>query len=156
MSEVEFLRQAIEHLDDKAKADLKFALYGSGFFLALSFVPYGKLEYCSLIVAAIDLWYFMSWGNDQLRLIQHRDALKRLEGADGLEAAQERHPNYRIERGLYYSTSAVIFVFFVGGLVLDYHVIEHRVWRTLYLTGAVAAFLIIVGAFVRGFARHQA
>src|SRR5437868_12504777 len=117
--EREFLRHAVEHLDDKAKSDLKVALYGSSFFLALSLVPYGELHYSSLIVSAIDLWYFMSWGNDQLRLMQHRDALKRLEGAAGLEHLEEAHPNFGAERFLYYGNSVMIFALFVAGLALD-------------------------------------
>ena len=86
---IAFLRQAIEHLDDKSKADLKFALYGSSFFITVSLVPYAELAYASLLVSAIDLWYFISWGNDQLRLAQHRGELKALEGPFGLEAREE-------------------------------------------------------------------
>jgi hypothetical protein len=47
--ETNFFRNAVEHLDDKAKADLKVALYGSSFFLALSLVPYGNLPHASLL-----------------------------------------------------------------------------------------------------------
>ena len=156
MTEIDFLRQSIEHLDDKAKADLKVALYGSGFFLAVSLIPYGELPYASLIVAAVDLWYFMSWGNDQLRLAQHRDELKRLEGPDGLETREEQHPNWPIERGLYYATSGVILALFAAALVKDWHVIKDPTWRTLYLGGVGLAFAAILLSFLIGMRRRRA
>jgi hypothetical protein len=152
--EREFLRYSIEHLDDKAKSDLKIALYGSSFFLALSLVPYGELGYASLIVSAIDLWYFMSWGNDQLRLMQHRDALKRLEGAEGLEHLEERHPNFGAERFLYYGNSVMIFALFVAGLALDWHAIEEPRWRAAYFGLVVAAFVVIVAVYAYGARRR--
>lgn len=152
--EREFLRYSIEHLDDKAKSDLKVALYGSSFFLALSLVPYGELEYASLIVSAIDLWYFMSWGNDQLRLMQHRDALKRLEGPQGLEHLEERHPNFAAERFLYYGNSVMIFALFVAGLALDWHAIEEPRWRAAYFGLVIVAFVVIVAVYAYGARRR--
>jgi hypothetical protein len=152
--EREFLRHAVEHLDDKAKSDLKVALYGSSFFLALSLVPYGRLEYASLIVSAIDLWYFMSWGNDQLRLMQHRDALKLLEGPQGLEHLEEAHPNFGAERFLYYGNSAMIFALFVAALALDWHAIQDRLWRAAYFALVVSSFLFIVAVYAYGARRR--
>ena len=153
--ERDFLRNAVEHLDDKAKSDLKVALYGSSFFLALSLIPYGELRYASLIVSAIDLWYFMSWGNDQLRLMQHRDALKALEGPQGLEHLEEAHPNFGAERFLYYGNSAIIFALFVAGLALDWHAIEDGFWRGAYFTLVVGTFLAVVSVYAYG-ARRRA
>jgi hypothetical protein len=153
--EREFLRQAVEHLDDKAKSDLKIALYGSSFFLALSLLPYGDLHYASLIVSAIDLWYFMSWGNDQLRLMQHRDSLKTLEGPAGVEHREEAHPNFRAERFLYYGNSALIFALFVAGLALDWHAIEDAIWRGAYFALVLGLFAVVLAVYAYGASRRQ-
>lgn len=142
---IDFLRRAVEHLDDKAKADLKVALYGSSFFLAVSLVPYGHLPYASLLISAIDLWYFMSWGSDQLRLTQHRDELKSLEGDDGLEKKSEKHPTYVYERLLYFMTPLIILSLFAAGLILDYQTIQHPLVRSVYF-GAVALAAVAVAA----------
>jgi hypothetical protein len=152
--ERDFLRHAVEHLDDKAKSDLKVALYGSSFFLALSLIPYGELHYASLIVSVIDLWYFMSWGNDQLRLMQHRDALKALEGPQGLEHLEEAHPNFRAERFLYYGNSAMIFALFVAALVRDWHTIRDPLWRGAYLLLAIGTFVVVVAVYAYGARRR--
>jgi hypothetical protein len=152
--EREFLRQAVEHLDDKAKSDLKIALYGSSFFIALSLIPYGDLQYASLIVSAIDLWYFMSWGNDQLRLMQHRDTLKAMEPPHGVEHREEAHPNFRAERFLYYGNSALIFALFVAGLALDWHAIEHPAWRAAYFILVMGMFALVVGVYAYGASRR--
>jgi hypothetical protein len=152
--ERDFLRHAVEHLDDKAKSDLKVALYGSSFFLALSLVPYGELRYASLIVSAIDLWYFMSWGNDQLRLMQHRDALKALEGPRGLEHLEEEHPNFGAERFLYYGNSAIIFALFVAGLALDWHTIQAPAWRAAYFALVIGLFVVVVAVYAYGASRR--
>ena len=152
--EREFLRYSIEHLDDKAKSDLKVALYGSSFFLALSLVPYGELHYASLLVSVIDLWYFMSWGNDQLRLMQHRDSLKALEEADGVEHREEAHPNFGAERFLYYGNSAMIFVLFVAGLARDWYTLEDPAWRWAYVAFAVGLFVLIAAVYARGAVRR--
>jgi hypothetical protein len=153
--ELQFLRHAVEHLDDKAKGDLKVALYGSGAFLALSLIPYGHLPHASLLVSAVDLWYFMSWGSDQLRLIQHRDALKRLEGEGGLEHEEERHPNFPYERLLYYLTPFVILALFIAGLILDAQALKEPVWRAVYFTAVAMAFFVIVAILIVGLTRQK-
>jgi hypothetical protein len=153
--EIQFLRHAVEHLDDKAKGDLKVALYGSGFFLALSLILYGHLPHASLLVSAVDLWYFMSWGSDQLRLIQHRDELKRLEGEGGLEHNSERHPNFTYERLLYYLTPFVILGLFIAGLIRDHQTITEPAWRTLYFVVVGATFLAIVVILLIGLTRQR-
>jgi hypothetical protein len=48
---IRFLRHVVERLDDRAKADLKVALYGSGSFQALSLISYGHLLHASLHVS---------------------------------------------------------------------------------------------------------
>ncbi|MFN2646382.1 MAG: hypothetical protein ABR570_15445 [Burkholderiales bacterium] len=154
-AQIAFLREAIEHLDDKSKGDLKVALYGSAFLITVSLLPYGELAHASLLVSAIDLWYFMSWGNDQLRLIQHRDELKALEGADGLEAREEAHPNFLLERALYYGTSSMVFALFIAALGLDWHVIEDRFWRAAYFVLVASCFVVIAGTFLSGLARDK-
>ena len=153
--EIQFLRQAVEHLDDKAKGDLKVALYGSGFFLALSLIPYGNLPHASLLVSAIDLWYFMSWGSDQLRLIQHRDELKRLEGESGPEHNAERHANFPYERLLYYFTPFVILALFIAGLIRDNQTLTEPTWRTFYFVTVGMTFLAAVVILLTGFARQK-
>ena len=105
-------------------------------------------------MSAIDLWYFMSWGNDQLRLMQHRDALKAAEGAQGLEHREEAHPNFGAERFLYYGNSAMIFALFIAGLALDWHAIEHPVWRGAYFTLVIASFVVIVAVYAYGARRR--
>ena len=154
-AQLAFLREAIEHLDDKSKADLKIALYGSAFFIAISLLPYGELAYASLLVSAIDLWYFMSWGNDQLRLIQHRDELKMLEGPDGLEAHEEAHPNFLLERALYYGTSSMVLALFIAALALDWHAIADRFWRGAYFLLVAVCFVMIATIFLTGVMRQK-
>ena len=94
-------------------------------------------------MSAIDLWYFMSWGNDQLRLMQ------------GLEHLEEAHPNFGAERFLYYGNSAIIFALFVAGLALDWHAIEDGFWRGAYFTLVVGTFLAVVSVYAYG-ARRRA
>jgi len=116
-------------------------------------VPYGELAYASLLVSAIDLWYFMSWGNDQLRLAQHRDELKALEGPFGLEAREEAHPNFRLERLLYYGTSTMVLALFAAGLALDWRAIEEPSWRAAYFAVVCSFFVAITTVFVTGASR---
>lgn len=153
--ELRFLRDAVEHLDDKAKADLKVALYGSGFFLALSLIEYGELAHCSLIVSAIDIWYFMSWGSDQLQLIRNRDQMNKRESQAGLEHGVERHANFTYERILYYSTPLVILAFFIAGLIRDYHVLQHPFWKPVYFTVVILSFLAVITVLLIGFMRRE-
>src|SRR5215208_2756471 len=153
--EIQFLRHAVEHLDDKAKSDLKAALYGSGFFLALSLVPYGHLPHASLLVSAVDLWYFMSWGSDQLRLIQHRDELKRLEGEGGLEHKAEQHANFTCERLLYYLTPFVILALFIAGLIRDHQTLTAPAWRTLYFAVVGVALVTVAIILIVGLTRQK-
>jgi len=153
--EIQFLRHAVEHLDDKAKGDLKVALYGSGFLLALSLIPYGHLPHASLLVSAVDLWYFMSWGSDQLRLIQHRDELKRLEGEGGIEHNAEQHANFAYERLLYYLTPFVILALFIAGLIRDHQTLTEPAWWTFYFTFVGATFLAVLVILLIGFTRQK-
>jgi hypothetical protein len=149
-SQVEFLRHAVEHLEDKAKSDLKIALYGSSFFLVLSLLHVGDLKYASLVVSAIDIWYFMSWGNDQLRLAHHRSHLRELEGQEGVESRSERHPNHAYERVLYYLTPLIILEFFVVGLILDYEALRDAWWGVWYFGVVAIGFATTLTCFWLG------
>jgi hypothetical protein len=151
-ADIQYLRENIERLEDKAKADLKIALYGSSLLLVVSWVPYGDLHYASMLVSAIDLWYFMSWGNDQLRLAQYRVFLKEVEGPDGIEARQEHEPNYGYERGLYFGTSLVVLALFLLGLGLDYSKASDAGWLLTYYVIVGIAFVTIAVTFGRGWA----
>lgn len=149
-ADIDYLREHIERLEDKAKSDLKIALYGSSFFIVVSLIPYGDLHDASLLVSAIDLWYFMSWGNDQLRLAQYRSFLKEIEGRGGIEARQEQHSNYRYERALYFATSLVVLALFVVGLVIDYGTLRAAGWHVVYYAVVGIAFVLVIAAFWRG------
>jgi hypothetical protein len=150
LEKIRFLRGAIEHLDDKAKSDLKIALYGSAFFLVVSLIHVGSLKYASLVAALIDLWYFMSWSSDQLQLDGHRRQLWQLEGKGGLEEAKDQHPAHLFERALYFGTPMVIVALFIAGLVMDWHAIETFVWRVTYVLVNVFLAAIIFVAFFTG------
>lgn len=154
--DISYLRDNIEHLEDKAKGDLKIALYGSSLFLVMSFIPYGDLHYASLFVSPIDLWYFMGWGNDQLRLEQYRAFLKEIEGTGGIEARQEHEPNYPYERALYHGTSLMVLALFVVGLYLDYGKIGDFGWRVTYYGVVGVVFVATIAAFAIGMTRCRA
>ena len=153
--DVRFLRQAIEDLESKAKSDLKVALYGSSALIVVSLSPVGHLERASLLVAAIDLWYFMSWGSDQLRLVQDREELKKREGTK-LESNLAKHPNHSYERFLYHSTSLIVVAFFIISLVMDYDVISATGWRIAYYALVSCCFVIIVSSFFIGLVKSKA
>jgi len=155
LRDIGYLREAIETLENDAKSDLKIALYGSAFFIAVSLIPLGHLPYASLLVSAIDLWYFLSWGNDQLRLAQYREILKEIEGRGGIEAKEERHANFPFERFLYHSTPVIIFALFVTSLVLDYFTIQSFFWRIAHFAVVIGSFVVVATIFVLGFRKRH-
>jgi hypothetical protein len=96
----------------------------------------------------------MSWGDDQLRLMQYRDHLRELEDESGVERRSEAHRNFAFERTLYFMTPFTILAMFIVGLIIDYQELQVPVWRELYFSVVGAATVAVLITVSFGFARQ--